>query len=152
MNLHLISFNVQGLNDANAPLRLRNFFQDHIHKLDILCLQKHKLHGQKLQDLGRQLWEDTGFVSCDAAIAYNHQESDPEAGSGGIGTFISPKIKHLIHSFGVVDGNQAFWIQLEGLPGGKLAILNVYALHAPQARIYLWPNLYKRNLELVCQR
>ena len=38
-------------------------------------------------------------------VAYNHNHDEEGAGRGGIGMFISARIKHLIHSSGTVGAN-----------------------------------------------
>jgi exonuclease III len=113
------------------------FYQEQLHSLDILCLQEHKLRGQRLTDLGHQVWRDASFFPYEASVAYNHMADGDGAGSGGICTFVSPKLKHLVHSNGNIKCNLGQWIRLSGLPGGDLAILNIYAPHTPSD----WMNL-----------
>jgi exonuclease III len=55
MKLQLMSLNVQGLNGKEAPSLLRNYLQDKLSSLDVLCFQEHKLRGQKLTDLGNHI-------------------------------------------------------------------------------------------------
>jgi exonuclease III len=87
MKLQLISYNVQGMNNPLAPVQLRLYLQDHIRLLDVLCMQEHKLRGQKFNDFGSQVWRDTLFVGCEASSVYNHTASELGAGSGGLGIF-----------------------------------------------------------------
>jgi hypothetical protein len=44
---------------------------------------------------------------------------------------IAPRLAHLVHSFGSVNGNQAQWVSLKGYPSSDLGVLNVYAPHTP---------------------
>jgi exonuclease III len=141
MKVRLITQNVQGLNAPQAPHIIRNFYQEQLHSLDILCLQEHKLRGQRLTDLGHQVWRDASFFPYEASVAYNHMADGDGAGSGGICTFVSPKLKHLVHSNGNIGCNLGQWIRLSGLPGGDLAILNIYAPHTPSDRMNLWCEL-----------
>jgi exonuclease III len=81
------------------------------------------------------------MFACEASVTYNHAAEDEGAGSGGICTFISPKLQHLIHSNGTIGSNLGQWIRLLGLPGGDLAILNIYASNSPAERTTLWREL-----------
>lgn len=84
---------MQGLNAPQALHILRNFYKEQLHNLDILCIQEHKLRGQKLTDLGSQIWHDAIIFAFDASVAYNHFGGDEGARSGSIYTLLSPKIK-----------------------------------------------------------
>jgi hypothetical protein len=42
-----------------------------------------------------------------------------------------------------VGGNLAKWIRLSKIPGGDVAILNIYAPHTPLERIQLWQELIR---------
>jgi hypothetical protein len=92
MQLHLISHNVQGLNAPLAPQTLNHYYKEHFRTLDILCLHEYKLRGPKLTELGNQVWRDAYLLHCAASLAYNHDEDERGAGSGGICTFVSPQI------------------------------------------------------------
>jgi exonuclease III len=52
MKLNLVTHNVQGLNDPQAPYLVKNYYQDGFRDIDILCIQEHKLRGDKLMQLG----------------------------------------------------------------------------------------------------
>jgi hypothetical protein len=73
---------------------------------------------------------------------------DPGAGNEGIGTFISTKLAHLVHSSGNV-GNLAQWVVLRGYPGGDVAVLNIYTPNSTPARILLWEELVN-SLPMNC--
>ena len=54
---------------------------------------------------------------------------------------ISPKIHHLVHSQGVMGANLAQWIVLKDLPGGDMAIANIYAPNAAHDRMTFWQEM-----------
>jgi exonuclease III len=113
------------------------YLASHGNSLDILCLQEYKLRGEKLKDLGQQLWSDVEFVACEATAAYNHLASKPGARRGGVCFLVAPTLRPLIHSTGAFRHNQAQWLTLRGVPGGDVGVLNVYAPHTAQERIQL---------------
>jgi exonuclease III len=141
MKLTLISQNVQGMNDPLAPVKFCNYYSDYFRTTELICVQEHKLRGQKLQDFGRQVWKDSQFLAYEALPAYNHSEMEPGVGSGGVGIFVAPYISHLVHASGVIGANMAQWITFRGYSGGDIGVVNVYAPHTPQERIYLWVEL-----------
>jgi exonuclease III len=141
MKLRLWTQNVQGLNDPHAVNRIKNYYLSKFSSIDVLCLQEHKLRGQNLVDLHFKLWKQAMFLSCDASVRYGHEEDQAGAGCGGLCMFISPKIQHLVHSHGTVDGNQAQWVLFKGIPGGDVAIANIYAPNSFHERIMLWRDL-----------
>ena len=75
-----------------------------------------------MSDLGFKMWRQAEFFGCEASLG-----NQINARCGRIGTFISPKIKHMINNRGTIGVNEVQWIWLLGLPRGDLAVLNVYA-------------------------
>jgi hypothetical protein len=122
-------------------MKLHNFYSNRFSILDFLCIQEHKLQSNKLLALSSQVWPGAQFFHCDASTAYNHTIGEPGVGSGGICTFVSPRLQILIHSSGTTWGNRAQWILLKGFPGGDLGIINVYAPYSPVAKMHLWKEL-----------
>jgi exonuclease III len=114
MKIHLISQNKQGLNAPTAPQRIRNYFSSYMQHIDIICLQEHKLRGAKLTDLGTKVWRQAHFFGCEASVGYRHEEGEVGASRGGVCLFVNPSIKHLVHSQGVIGGNQAQWVRFTG--------------------------------------
>jgi exonuclease III len=141
MKLQLLLHIVQGLNADSASQRIRNYILPYLRNLDILCLQEHKLHGRKLDDLGSKIWRQAYFFGCEATIAYNHNQTEEGAGKGGSCMLINPIIQHLIHSRGTIGVNLEQWVRFLGLPNGDVAILNVYIPNIPHERIDLWQAL-----------
>jgi hypothetical protein len=92
-------------------------------------------------ELGRQVWRDAYYVHCEVLVAYNHEDGKAGAGSSGICTFVFPRVKPFVHSSGVIGVNRAQWIRLSGMPGGDIAILNVYVPNLPSECMSLWDEL-----------
>ena len=74
-------------------------------------------------------------------MAYNNVSNEDGAGSGGICTWIAPKLIHLICDSGHTRSGNAQWVKLRGVPGMDLAILNIYAPHSSHERCLLWEEL-----------
>lgn len=55
MKLNILIHNVWGLNDPDSILRERRFLNSLTPKVDIVLIQKHKLRGKMLNDLGTKL-------------------------------------------------------------------------------------------------
>lgn len=134
MILQLMSLNLQGVNGALAPQKVKNYCSLHFRHLDILCFQEHKLRGTKFQHFGNKIWRQATFLGCEAEEGYNHLDGVEGAGKGGICTFISPRLSPFLHSHGSIGTNLAQWCHFSNLPGGDIAFLNVYA---PYSDIYM---------------
>lgn len=141
MKLSVLSQNVQGLNNPDTMNRVCGYFLPLLPQVDVLMLQEHKLRGNKVSDLGKAVWPLASFFSIDALPAYGHDVDEPGAGSGGICIWISPSIKHMVVSNGQDRSGRALWVRLSGLPGGDIAILNIYAPNSPSERRVLWDEL-----------
>jgi exonuclease III len=141
MKLNLITQNVRGLNAPATQTSLRNFFSSYFRDIEVLCLQEHKLRGKRFADLGFRIWGQAHFFGCKASPGYNHQDGTVGAGKEGICMFVNPRVKHLIYSQGTIGVNLAQWIRFSRLPGGDVAVLNVYAPNNPVERIQLWQEL-----------
>lgn len=134
MKVTTISQNVQGLNDESFSDLLRNYYRNHLHNLEVLCFQEHKLRGIKLAVLGGKVWRDANFFGEEANVAYNNIADGIGIGSGGICIWISPYIQHMICETGYIQSGRAQWVRLSDLPGGDMTLLNVYAPNSPPKR------------------
>ena len=143
MIIKAITFNVRGLNEPRKIERLRQYFQNMQGGADIIMLQEHKLRGEKAGTLGKLLFPNGKCWIQKADQGYNINGSEG-AGRGGICTFLNNKLTPLVTDQGNILGNKAFWICLQGLPGGDLGILNIYAPNESRARIVLWQELTLR--------
>lgn len=65
--------------------------------------------------------------------------------------FISPKLATFILSHGVVGVNLGQWVRFKNIPGGDVAIANIYEPHSnSQIRIQLWQEII-RSLNPDCR-
>lgn len=78
------------------------------------------------------------FHGLEAKVAYNHTPQGIGAGSGGLCSWRSPKLSHLVKKVGQDSGGCIQWFQLSNVPGDNVGILNIYAPHMSQARCALW--------------
>jgi exonuclease III len=145
MKVTIMSQNVQGLNDSNKIDIVKNFFRPYLPSIDFLCLQEHKLRGSNLLALKNSIWNRARFYSQDAAIGNQIQ-----AGCGGICTWVSPRLTHLVSATRHSRYGRALWVRLSNTPGGDVAILNVYASNSVRERCYLWQELID-TLPLDCR-
>lgn len=144
MKVQIYSQNIQGAYNSLAPLRVRNYYKAHFKNIDVLCFQEHKLRGTKLLDFGNKVWRRATYLGCDASLGYNDQDGQEGAGKGGICMFISSKLAPFIHSHGNIGLNLGQWVRFKNLPGGDLAIANIYAPHSnSNARVHLWQDLVR---------
>lgn len=141
MKLTILSQNVQGINDYGKLHIIQNYFGSYFSKVDIICFQETKLREPKLQGIKRIMWKGADFYGVEAKVAYNHGAHEIGAGSGGICSWLSPKISHLITHVGQDSGGHAQWFRLSNVPGEDVGVLNVYAPHNSQERCFLWEEL-----------
>jgi hypothetical protein len=57
--LHLLFYNIKGLNEEEEVRKLRQCILGIFPKVDAMFLQEHKLRGQKAQQLGGPFWKKT---------------------------------------------------------------------------------------------
>jgi predicted metal-dependent enzyme (double-stranded beta helix superfamily) len=60
---------------------------------------------------------------------------------GGVCTWVSPKLAHLVAATGHSRCGRALWVRLSNVPGDDVAILNVYAANSIRERCRLWAEL-----------
>jgi exonuclease III len=153
MKLALMTQNVQGLNDQAKVDLVQHFFRSHTRNLEILCLQEHKLRGNKIRDLGNKVWSQAEFIYQEAAAAYNTLSSSMGAGSGGVCMWLAPTIRHLIKAQGHSRSGRYQWVRLTGVPGQDVGVLNVYAANRAAKRCELWCEMLSslpRDCRWIC--
>jgi hypothetical protein len=106
MKVTIISQNAQGLNDLTKVEILRNYFRPLLSNIEILCLQEHKLQGNRLLALKNQVWPQGKFYSQEAAAG-----NQVAAGCGGICMWVAPSIAHLVYAEGHSQSGQAQWVR-----------------------------------------
>ena len=136
MNLKILSFNGRGQNKSDSIRFLRNYISSIPH-LDIVCLQEHKLRLSDVENLNRYLRPCAKAWILDASQGYNNAGLDPGVGCGGISILLDKKWEKFVINSGLVMGNQAQYIVLQGLFGGNLGILNTYTLNNTAHRTHL---------------
>lgn len=123
MKIKILTHNVRGLNDPLAVANLRTYIQRN--PVDVLFIQEHKLRGNSIANLGRQVWKRAKTFFTEAEPGYNTDGSN--SGKGGIATFISPRWANHITQTGSLFGGRVQWVILSKLPRGDLGFLNLYA-------------------------
>jgi len=53
MKIHLLSYNVQGLNKDGKICKMNQFFRGMTLQMDIVCIHEHKLHKEKVNNIGK---------------------------------------------------------------------------------------------------
>lgn len=140
MILKALSFNVRGLNGTDSVRLLKSYITS-IPQLDLLCLQEHKLRLAEVDNLKPYLWPNTKSWILEASAGYNNIGDNPGAGCGGIALFLASKWEKLVSQSGSIMGNRAQYIIFNGLPGGRLGFLNIYAPSNTTERTQLWGEL-----------
>lgn len=141
MRLATLSQNVQGLNNPSEVHVLQNYFQSHLSKTDTICFQETKLRCTNLQDVSKIMWHGAIFYGVEAKVAYNHTTLDKEARSGGLCTWVSLRLSHLIKETGQDRGGHTQWFGLTKVRGEDVGVLNIYAPHSSRERCMLWKEL-----------
>jgi pantothenate kinase len=68
IKINIILHNLQGINDHVALRCISNYYSPLISKLDILCLQKHKLSKPRVADLSTRVWRQAHTLNCKAMV------------------------------------------------------------------------------------
>lgn len=137
MKVSILSQNLQGLNDVDKVARVINYMRKFLGSTHFLCFQEHKLRGARLFDLRDKIWATADFYFQEASLGYNNELGEEGAGCGGVCMWIAPSIKHLVAASGQSRSGSAQWVRLKRLPGGDVAILNIYAPNRTQDRCEL---------------
>jgi hypothetical protein len=61
-----------------------------------------------------------------------------QARCGGVCTWVSPKLSHLISAIGHTRCGKALWVRLSNVLGDDVAVLNVYVANSIRERCQLW--------------
>jgi exonuclease III len=136
MKITIMTQNVQGLNDPNKVDIVKNYFRPYLPSIDFLCLQEHKFRGNNVVTLKSKIWSRACFYYQDATVG-----NQVQAGCGGICTWVSPRLTHLVSTIGHSRCDRALWIRLSSVPSIDVAILNVYASNSIRERCQLWQEL-----------
>lgn len=141
MKITLISQNVQRTNNPAKVDVIRNYFWVLKSGIDFLCLQEHRLRGERLLAFGNLVWLRAKFYAREATLGYGHTMGGVGAGKGGVCMWVAPQIQHMVISSGFSRCGRAQWVRLGGTPRGDLSVLNVYASTICRERMELWAEL-----------
>lgn len=150
MKLQMLSFNARGLNDEAAVTNLQSYIRNSIPVPDIVAIQETKLQGGAASYVGGRIWRPATCFSLDATPGYGYDPTEPGAGCGGIMIFIHPRWARKIGASGLLLDNQGHWFVLQGLPGGDIGFVNLYAPNESPARCLLLESL-ARDLSRTCR-
>jgi exonuclease III len=137
MNFKLLSYNVWGLNSSGAIPLLKNYIQS-VPSLDVVFIQEHKLRLLTTRKLGRALWSHAVSWCLDVSVGYGHDPLTPGAGKGGVLILLHPRWLSNISQSGSILDNRARWFILQGLSGGDIGFVNIYAPNESSHRIRLY--------------
>lgn len=136
MKLHLMSYNVRGLNEVGRIDRLKYFISQVSPRLDCLMIQEHRLRHDAARNVGRTLWRGAKTWCLEATHGYTI--AGLGAGKGGVVTLLAPKWVSMITQQGSIMNNRVHWFILGGLPGGEVGFANIYAPNSAHERCVLW--------------
>ena len=107
-------------------------------KLDVVMIQEHKLRGKALENLGTHLMPGYASWILEAAPGEKSWLNPNAAGKGGVGILLARKYARLVTDHGALYDNRVVWIKLEGIEGGNIGLICIYAPNIPTERRHLW--------------
>ncbi|CAM6094401.1 unnamed protein product [Calypogeia fissa] len=143
MALHLLSYNLQGLSSQEARDKTRLFVQNLHPRIDILCIQEHKLRDAHTAFLSRQIWPHVEFVVAPASDGVHARRNNVVlAGKRGNLIAVGPRLKGSITARGTLPSGCGSWVHLDHFSFGLLGVLSVYAPNEKLERALLWRELF----------
>lgn len=137
MDLHVVSFNIRGLNSRISCTRLKLFLKDI--KFNVLFLQEHKLcHVNELL-LAKQIWSGGKFFTI-PAVDGTHALRNPifPSGRGGIAIVVSHDIASKVAQVKISPYGRAIMLHIDDPHGENFGLLNIYGPHSSVERVALW--------------
>lgn len=150
MKVHFLSFNARGLNEDSAVSTLQSYIRHSSPPLDVVAIHEHKLRGSSLAHISNLLWRHAQSFGLEASPGYGHSQDDPGANCGSVLTILHPRWSHNIGALGSLLANRVQWLILQGLPGGDVGFVNIYAPNDSLSRCLLWEAL-ARDLPQTCR-
>lgn len=144
---------VTGLHPQDSSLyiwNIRDYIASLSPKVDILCLQKHKLKGDKVEKNIRTLWKSDKFWSLEANPSNEVEDRIIGARRGNIALCFHSIIQPLFLNKGSLAGNKAQWNKYTEPEGGYLGILNIYAYNMVGERCTMWNEVFQ-SLPIECR-
>jgi len=119
---------------------LRNYLNS-LSSIDVVLLQEHKLRIQDASNLGKAIWPGATTWPVEASVGYNNLLLGPGAGKGSIIILVAPRLASMVTRSSTILNNRAQWITIQGLPGGEVGIVKIYAPNDSYSRCLLWEAL-----------
>lgn len=126
MKLNLITHNVRVFNDPESIAKERYFLNIVTPRADVVLIQKHKLLGRALKNLGNELMQGCASWILEAAPREKNWLNPDAAGKGRVGIILSSKYARLVKDHMSLYDNRVVWVKLEGVEGGNLGIACIY--------------------------
>jgi hypothetical protein len=127
------------LNDLASIQKLWLYYKEQTFNLDILVVQKHKLHGEKIKNLRPRRWRRSNCWFIEMADGYVHKKD--KARRGGVCTLIAKRLVAIVGENGTLMENRVQWVILKRLLGGDLVVANIYAPNIPKEWCFLWAKI-----------
>lgn len=105
-------------------------------------MQKHKLHGEKIKNLGPKQWRRSSCWFIEMADGYVHKKD--KARRGGVCTLIAERLVIIVGENGILMENRMQWVILKRLLGGDLGVANIYAPNIPKEWCFLWAKMIQK--------
>jgi hypothetical protein len=96
MKLHVMTYNVHGLNMEEDTCKLSYYFKGIHPRLDIIVLQKHELRGNKVKKVGELLWKEVSSWIIEAKEGYTSEMQHGQINKGGSCVWLDPKWAKLV--------------------------------------------------------
>ena len=126
------------------------FFTSLIPKVDVFVIEEHKLRRKALDELGSRLIPRYACWVLEAASGEKIWINPNAAGKGGVSILLASKYARLITDHETLYDNRLVWIKLEGIEGGKIGLVCIYAPNIPTERRHLW-HLMSGSLPKDCE-
>jgi hypothetical protein len=134
MKVHILSINVQGINKDTKVGVIRNYTCILSPRVDVLCLQEHKLGGDKVEGNIRTLRKSKNFWSLEASPSNKVEDKKIAVVKEGIALCFHPRLQPLILDKGSMAANKVQWIKFKRIEGLRPGILNIYASNMTSER------------------
>lgn len=117
---------MHGLNDPESTLKERCFLNTLTLRVNIVIIQKYKLRGMSLENVGYRLMSK--YTCCNLAAPLEDQSwiNLNVARNGGIGVHPSKHFTRLVTIYGALYEDGVFGIKFEGIRGGTIVLTYVY--------------------------
>jgi endonuclease/exonuclease/phosphatase family metal-dependent hydrolase len=142
MDLHLMSYNIQGLSGRAKRISVRTFLERFRPRVDVLCIQEHHLRMAETKAIKRKVCRDAEIIiapATDGRRALNNP--DVISGKGGLFIAVSANHTQYISTKGILVSGAGVWCILDHPHFGKFGVMGVYAPTTTIERTALWREL-----------